>query len=304
MTYSPGSPGNPPGGFPPAQPPGSYQSGSYSDSGSYPGSGAYSSGSYNAPTQSFAPAAEPGPSKLPLYLSAAVVVLGLAAYLSSFGPVFTSSAELGPISVEATSGGGVFLTLATLLAALLAAVGLVPKVKGHLAVVAILSVLGVLVVVSQLFNTSNYVTTGWAAWLVLAFSLLQAIVAIGALLLEAGVLSAPSPRPKYEQPQYGQYGPPGGYYSQGPGQQAPGQQPQGPRPGYPTQYGTYSPGATGGYGQSGSSDNSPPTPPTGFPSFSPPPAVGSGQHTAQPQQPQPQQPQTQQSAPSPGPTSS
>lgn len=279
MTYSPGNP--PGGGFPPAQPPGSY-----------------SSGSYAAPTQSFAPAAEPGPSKLPLYLSAAVVVLGIAAYLSSFGPVFTSSAELGPISVEATSGGGVVLTLATLLAALLAAVGLLPKVKSYLAVVTILSVLGVMVVVSQLFNTSTYVTTGWAAWLVLAFSLLQAIVAIAALLLEAGVITAPAPKPKYEQPQYGQYGPPGGYYGQPQGQPQPPQ--QSARPGYPTPYGTYNPGPTSGYVPQDSQDNSPPTPPTGYPSFSPPPAVGSGQHTAAP----PQQPQTQQSAPSPGQTPS
>lgn len=275
MTYSPG---NQPGGFPPAQPP----------------------GSYGAATQSFAPAAEPGPSKLPLYLSVAVVVFGLAAYLSSFGPVFTSSAELGPISVEATSGGGVFLTLATLLAALVAAVGLLPKARGYLAIVTILSVLGVLVVLGQLFNTSSYVTTGWAAWLVLAFAVLQAIVAIGALLLEAGVLSAPAPKPKYEQPQYGQYGPPGGYYGQ-PTQQGPppnvGQQ----RPGYPSQYGGYGNPATGGFGPLGP-DNSPPTPPTGYPSFSPPPAVGSGQHTAPvPAQPQPQ---TQSSAPSPGPTPS
>ncbi|CAN5216172.1 DUF5336 domain-containing protein [soil metagenome] len=278
MTYPPGNqPGA--GGFPPAQPP----------------------GSYGAPTQSFGPAAEPGPSKLPLYLSVAVVVLGLAAYLSSFGPVFNASADLGPISVEATSGGDTFLTLATLLAALLAAVGLVPRAKSHLAVVTILSVLGVLVVVSQLFNTSSYVAAGWAAWLVLAFAVLQAIVAIGALLLEAGVISAPAPRPKYEQPQYGQYGPPGGYYGQPPQQVPPqqgpppqyGQQPG--RPGYPAQYGGYAP--TGGFGP----DNSPPTPPTGYPSFSPPPAVGSGQQT---DPTAPQQPETQSSAPSPGPTPS
>ncbi|MGB3484765.1 MAG: DUF5336 domain-containing protein [Mycobacterium sp.] len=282
MTYPPGNPpGNAPGagGFPSAPPP----------------------GSYGSPTQSFAQVSDPGPSRLPQYLSAAVVVLGLLAYLSSFGPVFTSSAELGPISIEATSGGGVFLTLATLLAALLAAVGLLPKAKGYLAVVAILSVLGVLVVVSQLFNTSNYVTTGWAAWLVLAFAVLQAIVAIGALLLESGVLSAPAPRPKYDQPQFGQYGPPGGYYQQAP-QQPVGPQgsqgPLGPRPGYPSQYGSYPTGPVGGFGQ----ESGPPTPPTGFPSFSPPPAVGSsGQHSA----PTPgQQPQTQQSDPSSGSTQS
>lgn len=275
MTYSTG---NPPGGpgFPPAQP----------------------QGSYGAPTQSFAPVSDPALSKLPMYLSIAIVILGVAAYLSSFGPVFTSSAELGPISVEATSGGGIFLTLATLLAALLAAVGLLPKAKSYLAVVTILSVLGVLVVVSQLFNTSSYVSTGWAAWLVLGFAVLQAIVAIGALLLDAGVISTPAPRPKYEQPQYGGYGPPpGGYYGQPQQVPPPPTGPQGPRPGYPTQYGAYPPGpSAGGFG----AENGPPTPPTGFPSFSPPPAVGSGQHSAQPlSQPQPQpQPRTQSSAPS------
>ena len=280
MTYSPGNqPGA--GGFPSAQPP----------------------GSYGAPTQSFATPAESGPSKLPLYLSAAVVVFGLAAYLSSFGPVFTSSAELGPISVESTSGGGVFLTLATLLAALLAAVGLLPRARGQLAIVTILSVLGVLIVVSQLFNISSYVTTGWAAWLVLVFAVLQAVVAISALLLEAGVIKAPAPKPKYEQPQYGQYGPPGGYYGQA-APQAPPQHPgqQGGRPGYPSQYGGYGTPSTGGFGAYGSqSENGPPTPPTGYPSFSPPPAVGSGQHTA----PTPtQQPQAEPSAPSPGPNPS
>ena len=34
-----------------------------------------------------------GPSKLPMYLTAAVAVLGLAVYLSSFGPLFTAGAD-------------------------------------------------------------------------------------------------------------------------------------------------------------------------------------------------------------------
>ena len=81
----------------------------------------------------------------------------------------------------------------------------------------------------------------------IAFTLLQTIVAVAALLLEAGVITAPAPRPRYEQ--FGQYGPPpGGYYGQ-PGPQGP---PQGlpPRPGYPSQYGGgYSSGpSTGGFG--------------------------------------------------------
>ena len=71
MTYPPTNPG-----YPPQQPP----------------------GPYGPPAPSFAPA-EAGPSKLPLYLNVAVVVLGLAAYLASFGPILTIKAELGPAMI-------------------------------------------------------------------------------------------------------------------------------------------------------------------------------------------------------------
>ena len=72
MTYSPGSPGN--SGYPP--------------------------GSYGAPSPSYAPVAEAGPSKLPQYLNIAVVLLGLGAYVAAFGPVFTASTNVGPFSVR------------------------------------------------------------------------------------------------------------------------------------------------------------------------------------------------------------
>ena len=72
MTYPPGSPG-----YPPAQQP---------------------TTQFSAPTQQFGkagarPAAAAGPSQLPMYLTAAVVALGLAVYLSSFGPLFTAGAD-------------------------------------------------------------------------------------------------------------------------------------------------------------------------------------------------------------------
>ena len=113
---------------------------------------------------------------------------------------------------------------------------------------------------------------GWALWLVLVFTVLQAIAAVTALLFESGVLTAPAPRPRYEQQQYGQYGPPGNYY--------PGVPQGGQRPGYPTQYGGYPP-----VGQSAPETD---TPPTGFPSYSPPPSAQSplGQTTAQPSAPE------------------
>ena len=53
--------------------------------------------------------------------------------------------------------------------------------------------------------------------------MLQAIVAVAALLFDAGVITPPAPRPRYEQQQYGQYGGPGPYYGQ-PQQHGPPQQ--------------------------------------------------------------------------------
>ena len=251
-------------------------------------------GPYGAPGPSFAPA-EAGPSKLPLYLTVAVAVLGLAAYLASFGPVFTVSAELGPFGgAELTGSGGGYPIIAATLAALLAAVSLLPKVKGYSAVVAAVSVLAVLLVIAQLVSTPTGFSIGWALWLVLAFTLLEALAAVAVLLFESGVITPPAPRPRYDQ-FGGQYGPPpGGYYGQGPAQ----------RPNYPSpQYGGYSSGpATGGFGSAGP-QNGPPTPPTGFPSFSPPPSVGSGQQ--QPEHGQPgQHSQAPSSSPPSGPTPS
>src|SRR5262245_58896120 len=117
MTYPPGSPG-----YPPAQQP---------------------TTQFAAPTQQFskvpeaAPSAD-GASKLPLYLTAAVAVLGLAVYVSSYFPLFEASADFfTPTLLDL----GV---VASLLGGLIAGVGLVPKQKGLPAMVAVLSVLGFL----------------------------------------------------------------------------------------------------------------------------------------------------------------
>jgi hypothetical protein len=159
--------------------------------------------------------------------------------------------------------------VAALLAALLAAAGLLPKSRNYSAIVAVTAVLGVLLVLAQAINRPNGFSVGWALWLVLAFTLLQAISAVAALLYENGVLAPPPPRPRYDQ--YGQYGPPpAGYYGQ-PGGQGP---PQRPSYQYP---------ATGGY-PSGQfdADTSVDTPPTGFPSYSPPTAPAPGPLSAEP----------------------
>jgi hypothetical protein len=267
MTYPPTNPG-----YPPSQPP----------------------GPYGASAPSFAPA-EAGPSKLPLYLNVAVVVLGLAAYLASFGPILTIKADLGPFGgAELSGGGGGYPVIATLVAALLAAASLLPKARDYGGVIATASAVAVLTAIAQVVGKPTGFTVGWGLWVMIALTLLQTIAAVAALLLEAGIITAPAPRPRYEQ--FGQYGPPpGGYYGQ-PGPQGPPPGPS-PRPGYPAQYGGYSSGpSTGGFGGLGP-QSGPPTPPTGFPSFSPAPSTGSGQQQpgSQPEQQQPQ-------APSSGPT--
>ncbi|MBO0879921.1 MAG: DUF5336 domain-containing protein [Mycobacterium sp.] len=254
MTYPPGGTG-----YPPAQSP----------------------GSYGASTPSFAKS-DDGESNLKLYLTIAVVALGFASYLASFGPMVTRMLPNGDEIVE--SGSSLPIDLA-LLAAVLAAVSLVPKSKNYAGAMAAVATLGALLLIEDTIGAAG---RGWALWFALGCGLVQAVTAVSVLLLDAGVLTAPAPRPKYDQ--YGQYGQYGGYYGQ---QQAPYQQ----QPGYGAQYSGYpSSPSTGGFSsqsvtqqipqsgpQQGSSQGQqqgPPTPPTGFPSFSPPPGSGA-QNTGQ-----------------------
>jgi hypothetical protein len=282
MTYPPGSPGYPPSQQPNPQ--------------------------FTAPTQQFAkvpelaPGAAPdGASKLPAYLIAAVTVLGIAVWLSSFAPLLTANtvADLPtPFILDLGVAGAIF-------AGLLAGVSLVPKQTAANAVVAVLSVLSFLLVIEVVLTAPSGITIEYGLYLLIAFTLIQAIVAVAVLLIESGVITPPAPRPSYDQPQYGQYGG-GPYYSQ-PGGQPGGQQhggpgqhtgPQGPpqqqRPGYPSQYGGYQSGpSTGGFSALGPQSGTP-TPPTGFPTFGQP--QGSNAPTAQQpaQQPSQQQPSQQQ----------
>src|SRR5690349_15269738 len=235
MTYPPGSPG-----YPPAQQP---------------------TTQFAAPTQQFgklpepasAPAAE-GPSKLPFYLTAAVAALGLAVYLSSYGPLFASAGT--DLFTPTLLDLGV---VASLLAGLIAGVALVPRQKAAPAVVAVLSVLGFLLAIAIVLTAPEGVEIKWGLYLIIAFSVVQAIVAVAVLLFDAGVITPPAPKPRYEPQQYGQYGGPGPYYGQ-PHQSGPPPQQQ-HRPGYPPPYG-------GGY------PSGPPTPPTGFPTYGQPPSSG------------------------------
>jgi uncharacterized protein DUF5336 len=241
MTYPPGNPG-----YPPAQSPGSYGA---------------------TATPSFTKSGD-GESNLKLYLTIGVVALGLVIYVASYFPMITRTLPNGDELVE--SGSTLPVDLA-LLAGLLAGVSLFPKAKNYSAVVAAVAVLGGLLLIEDTIGASG---RGSALWIAAGSGVVQAALAVSALLLDAGVITPPAPRPKYEQyGHYGQYG----YYGQ--------QQPPYQQSGYGTQYGGYPSGpSTGGFSaQSGPQHNSPqgqqqgsPTPPTGFPSFSPPPSSGSG----------------------------
>ena len=269
MTYPPGSPG-----YPPAQ----------------------QSNQYAAPTQQFGKPADPaGPSKLPIYLFAAVAVLGLLTYAFNFGPLLTiTSSDFPQFGSASGSTIGIGLAVAaSVLAGLIAAVGLLPKQTVSAGVIAAIALLSFLLVLGEVINAPQGVSIGWALYLVIISTVLQAGVAIAALLLEAGIITAPVPKPRYEQ-SYGQYGAP--YYGQ-PGQ--PGQPygaPQGPpqqqgRPGYapPSQYGGgYQGPNTGGFSAvpAPGPQSGPPTPPTGFPAFGQPQPAGSSEPTtAVPAQP-------------------
>ncbi|MGV0744835.1 DUF5336 domain-containing protein [Mycolicibacterium sp. XJ870] len=270
MTYPPSSPGYPP---------------------------APQSGSQYGATQQFAKTdVAPGESKLPEILLAAVAALGIIAFLVSFG-------------IEA---GAVFsntvvptLVLATLVAGLLAGVGLLPKQKNYTAIAAVLATVALLQAAYVLFATEG--EAGWAVYTILALTLLQAGAAITALLFESGVVTPPAPKPAFDQQsQYGQYGGPSQYYGQQSQPQQGGQPyqqaPAGQRPGYPSQYGQYGQN-TGGFqaqnpqGQQGGQQSGPPTPPTGFPTYGQPQhqSNASAPTTQVPAQPQAQQPSSQQS---------
>jgi hypothetical protein len=122
-----------------------------------------------------------------MFLSVGVVVLGLAAYLASFGPLLSLNADIGPFGgAQFTASGLSYWTVAALVAALLAAVGLLPKSKAYTAIVAVAAVLGVLLVLGQAINRPDGFSIGWALWLVLAFTLLQAIAAVAAMLFDSG----------------------------------------------------------------------------------------------------------------------
>ncbi|MDT5012669.1 MAG: hypothetical protein QOH57_4286 [Mycobacterium sp.] len=267
--------------------------------------GAQQPGAYAQTTE--IPKVDAGPSKLPLYLLIGVAVLGLAAYLLCFGPIWKGDAAAGS---TVTLG-----VLATLFAGLFAVVGLLPKQGNYTGVVSATAIAGFLLTIFDLISHAK--GAGWALIVIVVVAALQTVLAIAALLMDAGVISPPAPRPKYDP--YQQYA---AYYGQQPGQQPQFAQPQqgvpqqppsaGPQSysqpqGFP-QYGGYpggppsgpfqaaapagaSPGGpptvyaggppAGGYPGQGHAAG-PPTPPTGFPTFAPPPSQQPAQDQSTP----------------------
>jgi hypothetical protein len=225
-----------------------------------------------------------------MYLTVAVAALGLAVYLSTFGPLFTAGADFfTPTLLDL----GV---VASILAALIAGVSLLPKQTVANGLVAVLSVLGFLLVIAIVLTAPAGVSIDWGLYLIIAFSAVEAIVAIAVLLFDAGVITPPVPRPRYEQQQYGQYGAPGPYY----GQQHPGGPPPQQRQGYPSPYGGgYGAGPSAGGFSAGPHPTGPPTPPTGFPTYGQPPGSSAPTGQVPAQQAQPQSASSSQSGPTP-----
>jgi Family of unknown function (DUF5336) len=194
----------------------------------------------------------PGPARL-----LALVAAGLAVVfylLGFFGEIGIVSGLVGLLVVV----GG-----------LLAGSAVLPKAPRVLAPAAVITVSGMLALLQAVVagNTSGLLVGA----LVVAF--LASLAVVGALLLDAGIVTAPAPRPKapaYGQAPYGQQQPYGqqgwnqqpgyGQYGQAPGQpeygqQGYGQQGYGAQPGYGQQGYGAQPGQQGygqpGYGQQG-----------------------------------------------------
>ncbi|HYH31954.1 MAG TPA: DUF5336 domain-containing protein [Pseudonocardia sp.] len=173
----------------------------------------------------------PGPARL---LALVAAGLGLVVYLIGFLDLGLATTFVGVLIV----GGG-----------LLAGAALLPKVGRVLVPAAVMVTTGTLLFLQMV--TSGSTPTPVIIALVLAF--LQTVAVIGAVLLDAGLVKAPAPRPS-APPGYGQ---PGGYgqYPPGYGQQGGygqyGASPQGY--GQPGAYGYGQPGQYGqpGYGQQG-----------------------------------------------------
>jgi hypothetical protein len=175
---------------------------------------------------------------LSFYLNMGVVALGVLSFFLGFLPYISgASAEFGGESISVNSSTNFFMTnglLSTsllLVAALVAALGMLPKQDIHEGVVTSLSVVGFVSLLFQLISLPGEAKLGIGLIVVLITSFLQAALATTALLFSSEIIKPPAPKP----PQYGYYGQPG--YGQPPPPSPPSQPQQpyyGAVPGPPT----------------------------------------------------------------------
>ncbi|GAA4540702.1 DUF5336 domain-containing protein [Amycolatopsis samaneae] len=211
MTFPSGGPGYPQQGGgqqPPSTPP---------HSGAFPP---------QAPPQPPPPAAAGVaiPQNLPMLLSLAVTVLGVVQYFIGF------SDEASVVGQE---------TLFLLVGGLLAALYVLPKGPKALPFAALFSLLGAFETLDDIIGVREGVSVPGIVTVIFILGILQMLLAVGALLLEHGVIKPPAPKPAAPQAPYGQqFGQPGQpqgttqfaqpspqQYAQQPGQP---QAPQGP----------------------------------------------------------------------------
>ncbi|GAB3579300.1 DUF5336 domain-containing protein [Amycolatopsis endophytica] len=150
------------------------------------------------------PAQQPGaglsPANLSMILTLFIALLGLVNYFIAFSD-----------EAQGASQSVLFL----LVGGLLAGLSVMPKGPRTLPFAALFSVLGALSAILVMVHIPELQDTPGILTVILILGILQMLVAIAALLLDAGVLKMPQPR----APQYGQpYGQPG-QFGQGPGEQ-------------------------------------------------------------------------------------
>ena len=200
------------------------------DPGNYggPPQGASTPG-YGQPSPGYGAAPAPREGKgMPFFAHIGVIALGLISFSLGFTPYISgSSAQFGGESISISASFNFFetngvLSISLLLAAaLLAALGMLPKQQIHEGVVASLSIVGFVSLLFQMVALPGEANIGFGLIIVLITSFLQAALAIAALLFAAGVIKPPQPS---QQPQYGYYGQ-AGPYGQPPQQAPPPQQP-------------------------------------------------------------------------------
>ncbi|WP_405134671.1 DUF5336 domain-containing protein [Nocardia sp. NBC_01388] len=231
---------------------------------------------------------------LPFFLTVGIAALGVINFLLGWAP-YKGSKELS-LTYSLFESDPLLVGI-LLFAGLLAGLSLILPKQNLNAVIAAASVAGFL---SILFNSfTGDLATKWGGWVVVFLSFVQAVIAVLAVLFEAGIIKPPAPKPAapqgYGQQQFGQTG---GQQYPGYGQQAGyGQPGQPPAFGQPAQQGGQQPGyGTGGqypqqpsYGQQpagyGTGSQQQPTYGQQQPSYGQQPSGGYGQQQYGQQQP-------------------